>query len=188
MHALLVDRAGRVWIGTGHGLDLFDPRSGRLRHFQQQPERPDGLAGNLVRALWQGPDGAIWVGSHGGLNRVDVDADGVPHFRQPLSAALQGQALPVVFSLSGDSGNDIWMGTDRGLLRYTPRTGALRSYVLTDGLQDLEFNGGAVAALRRWPAGVRRRLRRECVRPGADHRQHPAAATAAAVGAGRRAG
>jgi diguanylate cyclase (GGDEF)-like protein/PAS domain S-box-containing protein len=147
VHALLVDRAGRVWIGTGHGLDLFDPRSSRLRHFQQQPEQPDGLAGNLVRALWQGPDGAIWVGSHGGLNRIDVDADGVPHFRQPLSAALQDQPLPVVFSLSGDSGNDIWMGTDRGLLRYTPHTGALRSYALTDGLQDLEFNGGAAAAL-----------------------------------------
>src|SRR5207342_2684272 len=123
------------------------PRSGRLRHFQQQPEQPDGLAGNLVRALWQGPDGAIWVGSHGGLNRIDIDAGGVPHFHQPLSVALQGQALPVVFSLSGDSGNDIWMGTDRGLLRYTPRTGALHSYVLTDGLQDLEFNGGAAAAL-----------------------------------------
>ncbi|MFS8063214.1 MAG: EAL domain-containing protein, partial [Luteimonas sp.] len=147
VHALLVDPGGRIWIGTGHGLDLFDPRSGRLRHFQQQPEQPGGLAGNLVRALWQGPDGAIWVGSHGGLNRIDVDAGGDPHFRQPLSAALQDQTLPVVFSLAGDAGNDIWMGTDRGLLRYTPRTGALHRYVLTDGLQDLEFNGGAVAAL-----------------------------------------
>jgi diguanylate cyclase (GGDEF)-like protein/PAS domain S-box-containing protein len=147
VHALLVDRAGRVWIGTGHGLDLFDPRSGRLRHFQQQPEQSDGLAGNLIRALWQGPDGVIWLGSHGGLNRIDVDAGGIPHFRQPLSAALQGQTLPVVFSLSGDAGNDIWMGTDRGLLRYSPRTGRLRNYTLTDGLQDLEFNGGAAAAL-----------------------------------------
>lgn len=147
VHALLVDRAGRVWIGTGHGLDLLDPRSGQLRHFQQQADRSDGLASNLVRALWQGPDGAIWVGSHGGLNRVDVDTNGSLHFGQPLAAALKGQPLPVVFSLLGDAGNDLWLGTDRGLLRYTPRSGTLRRYGPTDGLQDLEFNGGAAAAL-----------------------------------------
>ena len=147
VHALLVDRVGRVWIGTGHGLDLLDPSSGRLRHFRQQP-RGDGLAGNLVRALWQGPDGVIWVGSHGGLNRVDIGADGAPHFTQPLLPQLVGQALPVVFSLAGDGAGDLWMGTDRGLQRFTPGSATLRRYGLADGLQDLEFNGGAVATLQ----------------------------------------
>jgi diguanylate cyclase (GGDEF)-like protein/PAS domain S-box-containing protein len=147
VHAVLVDRAGRVWIGTGHGLDQFDPANGRVRHYQQRPEQADGLASNLVRTLWQSPDGSIWAGGHGGLNRIDVDADGVPHFHQPLATALQGQALPVVFSIHGDAARDIWMGTDRGLLRYSPRNGTVRNYSLSDGLQDLEFNGGAVAAL-----------------------------------------
>ena len=147
VHAVLVDRAGQVWIGTGHGLDLYDPRSGQLRHFHQRGRGREGLAGNLIRALWLGPDGAIWVGSHGGLDRIDVDASGALHFSRPLAGALQGQTLPVIFSLAGDTGNDLWMGSDHGLLRYSPRNGALRSYALSDGLQDLEFNGGAVATL-----------------------------------------
>jgi diguanylate cyclase (GGDEF)-like protein/PAS domain S-box-containing protein len=147
VHAVLVDRAGRVWIGTGHGLDVLDPVSGRLRHFRQQPQG-DGLAGNLVRALWQGPDGTLWVGSHGGLNRVVVAADGSVRFDQPLLPQLIGQALPVVFSVIGDTGGDIWMGTDQGLQRFTPGSGALRRYGMADGLQDVEFNGGAAATLQ----------------------------------------
>jgi diguanylate cyclase (GGDEF)-like protein/PAS domain S-box-containing protein len=147
VHALLVDRTGLVWIGTGHGLDVLDPRTGRLRHFLQPASGGGGLAGNLVRALWQGPDGAVWIGSHGGLNRVDIAGDGSLHFSQPLLASLVGQPLPVVFSLVGDGAGDVWMGTDRGLLRYAPDRRRLREYGLSDGLQDLEFNGGAVAAL-----------------------------------------
>ena len=143
VHALLVDRRGRVWIGTGHGLDVLEPGSGRLLHFRQQSS-PEGLAGELVRALWQGPDGSIWVGTHGGLNRVDPTTLRVT---QPLLAPLQGQPLPVVFSLAGDRAGTVWMGTDRGLLRYFPRNGALRAFGLADGVQDLEFNGGAVATL-----------------------------------------
>ena len=146
VHALLLDRAGRVWIGTGHGLDLLDPRSGRLRHFHPLGQG-EGLAGNLVRALWQGTDGVIWVGSHGGLNRIDTDADGTLRIRQPLALALAGQPLPVVFSLAADSAGDLWMGTERGLLRFNPRSGTLRRYGLADGLQDLEFNGGAAAVV-----------------------------------------
>ncbi|WP_159016520.1 EAL domain-containing protein [Cognatiluteimonas profundi] len=146
VHALLVDAMGRVWIGTGHGLDRLDPRTGRLSHFQQQADGT-GLAGNLVRALWQDANGTIWVGSHGGLNRID-DPDGVVRFTQPLETAMAGQPMPLVFSLVADTAGSLWLGTDRGLLRFNPRSGALRQYGLSDGLQDLEFNGGAAAMLR----------------------------------------
>jgi diguanylate cyclase (GGDEF)-like protein/PAS domain S-box-containing protein len=146
VHALLVARDGQVWMGTGHGLDVFDPHTGRLRHFHQQADGA-GLANNLVRALWQGPDGIIWVGSHGGLNRVD-SRGGPVRMSQPLAHALAGDAPPVVFSIAADMIGRLWMGTDRGLLRFDPRTRALRQFGLADGLQDLEFNGGAAAALR----------------------------------------
>jgi ligand-binding sensor domain-containing protein len=85
VYALLVGRDGRIWVGTGHGLDLLDPRSGRLDHFRQESDGR-GLAGNLVRAIWEGPDGTIWVGSHGGLNRIAVAADGSARLSEPLLA------------------------------------------------------------------------------------------------------
>jgi diguanylate cyclase (GGDEF)-like protein/PAS domain S-box-containing protein len=146
VHALLVDRSGRVWIGTGHGLDMLDPGSGRLVHFHQQADGR-GLSGNLVRALWQDPSGRIWVGSHGGLNLIGNPHAAV-HFTQPLEKALAGEQMPLVFSLVTDANGALWLGTDRGLMRFNPRSGALRQYGISDGLQDLEFNGGAATVLR----------------------------------------
>ncbi len=146
VHALLVDRRGDVWIGTSNGLDILNPASGHLRHLQQH-EDGAGLSGNLIRALWQSANGAIWVGSHGGLNRIDPAVDGGFRISQPLAAALAGQPLPLVYSLVADGVGDLWMGTDRGLFRFNPRDDSLRHYGLSDGLQDLEFNGGAVAVL-----------------------------------------
>jgi diguanylate cyclase (GGDEF)-like protein/PAS domain S-box-containing protein len=152
VHALLVADDGKVWIGTSRGLDRFDPRSGKLRHFRRQPTGDHSLAGDLVRALWQDRDGTLWAGSHGGLNRIRVDRNDAVRFTQPLLAVLAGEPLPVVFSLAGDASGAIWMGTNRGLMRYIPEghgphAGTLRRYGLADGLQDLEFNGGAVATL-----------------------------------------
>jgi diguanylate cyclase (GGDEF)-like protein/PAS domain S-box-containing protein len=150
VHALLVAGDGMVWIGTSRGLDRFDPASGRLRHFRRRTGSADGLAGDIVRALWQDSSGTLWVGSHGGLNRVTMAGDDV-RFDQPLLQVLGSDSLPVVFSLAGDAAGAIWMGTNRGLMRYAPAAGgapgSLRTFGLSDGLQDLEFNGGAVARL-----------------------------------------
>lgn len=146
VHAVLVDRRGRVWIGTGHGLDLLDPQSGQLRHFHQQSQG-EGLAGNLVRALWQSSDGTIWVGSHGGLNRIDEVGTGHFQLTQPTADALAGEPMSVVFSVVADASGALWMGTDHGLMRFNPRGQVLRRYGLADGLQGLEFNGGAAAVL-----------------------------------------
>src|SRR5690606_27207747 len=73
VHAVLVAVDGKVWIGTSRGLDLFDPASGMLRHFRRHAGSTDGLAGDIVRALWEDHQGTLWVGSHGGLNRVALE-------------------------------------------------------------------------------------------------------------------
>jgi diguanylate cyclase (GGDEF)-like protein/PAS domain S-box-containing protein len=143
VHAVLVARDGRVWAGTGRGLDVVDPRSGRIAHYRVR----DGLAGDLVRALWQAPDGAVWIGSHGGLNRATRDRSGALRFERPLLTVLRDEPMPVVYSLLADSAGRLWLGTDRGLLRFDPRSGGLRRYTQADGLQSLEFNGGAAAPI-----------------------------------------
>ncbi|MBB1088326.1 EAL domain-containing protein [Lysobacter sp. SG-8] len=147
VHALLEDDRGRIWFGTGDGLSLLDPASGRMRHFRHGINTPDSLSGNLIRALHQGSNGDIWVGTRSGLSRVIEDEDDRIHFDHPLAASLADRPVPMVFSIGECRERELWLGTDGGLLRFNPRTGTTHTYRLADGLQDREFNGGAYALL-----------------------------------------
>jgi diguanylate cyclase (GGDEF)-like protein/PAS domain S-box-containing protein len=147
VHAMLEDRRGRIWLGTGDGLDLLDPANGQLRHFRHGLHAPGSLPGNLVRALWQAADGNIWIGTHAGLSRVIETAGGNVAFAHPLAEALHDRPVPVVFSIVERPAGTLWLGTDNGITRFRTASGAYRTYGLADGLQDLEFNGAAAALL-----------------------------------------
>jgi diguanylate cyclase (GGDEF)-like protein/PAS domain S-box-containing protein len=147
VHAMLEDHRGRIWFGTGDGLDLLDPASSKLRHFRHDPDAPGSLPGNLVRALHEGPDGTIWVGTHAGLSQVRETAAGGIGFIHPLAEALRDRPVPVVFTIAEAPSGQLWLGTDNGIVRFDSASDRVRHYGLADGLQDLEFNGGAVTRL-----------------------------------------
>ena len=60
------DAYGRIYIGTGRGLDRLDPVSGRIGHFTSA----DGLAPGLFRAAFRDRAGTLWFGMTGGLSRL----------------------------------------------------------------------------------------------------------------------
>ena len=92
-------------------------------------------------------DGTLWVGTHAGLSRVIEDRRTAIRFAHPLAEALRDRPVPVVFSIAEAPRGALWLGTDNGMVRFDTRDERYRFYGLADGLQDLEFNGGAVAAL-----------------------------------------
>ena len=99
-----------------------------------------------------------------GLSRVrEVPATQI-RFEHPLDEALGARPVPVVFSIAESPQGLLWLGTDAGLMRFDPAHGTVRAYGLADGLQDLEFNGGAALKLARWAPAVRRRARAQPVR------------------------
>ena len=148
VHAIEIDARGRVWAGTSDGLELVDPRNGRVRLFRHGIGQPGSLAGNLVRDLLQDDAGTLWVATHSGLSRVREARDGSITFDHPLAAAMGAAPVPVVFSIAQAPGGALWLGTDTGLIRFDPSRGSAHAYGLGDGLQDLEFNGGAALRLR----------------------------------------
>ena len=147
VNAILEDHQGRIWLGTGDGLDLLDPGTGYLRHYRHVTDQADSLPGNFVLALHQAADGAIWVGTQAGLSRVVESGDGRIRFEHPLAQVLGDHPVPVVFTIAERPTGRLWLGTDAGLLRFDSGASLVRRYGLADGLQDLEFNAGAVATL-----------------------------------------
>jgi ligand-binding sensor domain-containing protein/signal transduction histidine kinase len=119
---LLVDRAGRVWMGTKSGLNWWTPEQ---RHTFSARE---GVVTAAVRALAETADGTVWCGTEdGGLLRCEPGR--LQAFRP--ADALAGQP---VWSLLADR-DGIWAGTFRGgLLRF--KDGRFARLTTEQGLPD----------------------------------------------------
>jgi signal transduction histidine kinase/ligand-binding sensor domain-containing protein/CheY-like chemotaxis protein len=133
---------GHLWFGSLQGLVRFDPRRETFRHYRNDPLDPTSLGHDGVLALLRDPlqpDRILWVGTAGGgLNRFDIAAGTFYRY-----TTAQGLPNNVVYGVLPDDGGHLWLSTNRGLARFDPGTGEVRSFDAADGLQSNEFNSGA---------------------------------------------
>jgi ligand-binding sensor domain-containing protein/signal transduction histidine kinase len=72
-NAITEDLYGRIYVGTGRGLDRITPATGRIKHFTTA----DGLAPGEIVTAHRDRLGALWFGTTQGLSRF------VPEVEQP---------------------------------------------------------------------------------------------------------
>jgi signal transduction histidine kinase/ligand-binding sensor domain-containing protein len=122
--AIVQDRMGEVWLGTGtrgyeaaSGLDRFDRPTGTFVHYRHDPGDPASLGSGDVRAIFQDRQGGLWVGTGGGLNRLDPSSETFARYQHdpadPFSLA-NDQVLAVL----EDSAGRLWIGTADGLDQF----------------------------------------------------------------------
>jgi ligand-binding sensor domain-containing protein len=69
-NAIAEDRAGRIYVSTGRGIDRLDPASGRITYYSTA----EGVPGSGETALTD-RRGVLWLNTLGGLVRLIPDAD-----------------------------------------------------------------------------------------------------------------
>jgi signal transduction histidine kinase/ligand-binding sensor domain-containing protein len=122
--SLLVDRAGRLWVGTKINVGWYTETSRRVFG------TADGVADSPVRALAEAPDGTMWSGADDGT-LYHCESSRVQAF-QPSDAM---GARPI-WSLLIDPDGTVWAGTFRGgLLRF--RNGQFTRFSTKQGLPDV---------------------------------------------------
>jgi ligand-binding sensor domain-containing protein/serine phosphatase RsbU (regulator of sigma subunit) len=130
--AVVQDRTGFIWLGTGDGLARYDGQ--RFLTFRHDPEDAGSLSASFVNALLVAKDGTLWVGTDGGgVNRYKPATASFDHF-QPTGQpdALQSASIT---SLSEGPDGRIWIGTvGGGLAVLDPATSKVRTYSIEDGL------------------------------------------------------
>jgi diguanylate cyclase (GGDEF)-like protein/PAS domain S-box-containing protein len=143
--ALLEDRQGRIWSGNMTGLNLVDPAQRSVRVFRSGADA-QSLSADLVRSIHESDDGQLWIGTQSGLNRLDALDD--THAR--FSHWLPRDGLPggTVYAIESDTMGRLWVSTNRGITSFERSGNAFRSFSLADGLQGMEYNGGAATRLR----------------------------------------
>jgi signal transduction histidine kinase/ligand-binding sensor domain-containing protein len=150
IHGILVDRQGRIWVGTGSsGLALLtlDPLS-------QRPfvagvySTHNGLPSNWINQIFEAGDRALWAGTTGGLVQI-LPAGKPDEYRfRTFGAAALGLAHPGLFSVAEDRHQNLWIGSVTGAAKILSEEftifGAAEGIPSTATLVELP-NGGVVA-------------------------------------------
>ena len=173
--ALLEDRSGSLWLGTlASGLGRLS--DGRVRTIGA----PEGLAGEQLNSLAEGPDGTIWATTNSsGLQRLR--GRDMP----PAVTSEHGLSSNGGWGLAFDSQGDLWVATMRPGLDHISASG-VRTYTTEDGIgpgrllgvyvdrRDRVWVTGDSGLVRLDPAespGAPRRLRRYTTADGLAHDQ-----------------
>jgi diguanylate cyclase (GGDEF)-like protein/PAS domain S-box-containing protein len=143
---LYEDHEGRVWAGGRGGLNLIDPTQRSVRVFRNDPADPHSLVANFVRSIQQSDDGALWIGTQAGLCRLDKLDEQRAYFTRWLPR--DGLPSGTVYAIADDHLGRLWLSTNRGIAAFDRKTATFRAFTATDGLQGMEFNGGAFTAMR----------------------------------------
>ncbi len=119
--AVLVDRAGRVWLGQD-GLGVTRLEGGRAVRLSAR----EGLPSDQVRAFLEARDGRVWIATYGGLVAVDGD-------RLTTYTTREGLSHNLVRALHEDAEGSLWVGTYGGGLTRV-KDGRLSAITSRQGL------------------------------------------------------
>ncbi len=117
MRGGLFDDAGRLWIASRGGVQLFDPATGAFTVYQRRVRDPTSLGDNLTQAIFMDRAGDIWVGTYAaGANLLRL---GAKPFRIQQHDPANPRSLTEdrISGLAFDAAGRLWAGTVHGLNR-----------------------------------------------------------------------
>jgi len=128
LNGITEDSRGRLWLLTNLGVDVFEPKTGKITRWSTDPKAPGALPDEVVNTLVIDRKGAFWFGTYrsGVVRRPEPGTPGpVRHY---LANAQVGGALPdnLVYFLKEDREGRMWVGTNGGLAVYRPETDDFR--------------------------------------------------------------
>mgnify|MGYP001412089233 CR=1 FL=1 len=143
------DSRGFIW-GADENYTLLRFDGQNIETFENKPGDPTtaspGILWDISSRFFEDSEGKIWI-TYSASSNIDCYDPSTEQFRQflpILSAAAGGSDSGYARMVFEDSKGYIWIGTDRGLFRYSKQTDSIRHfnypYLLTIILEDWEQN------------------------------------------------
>lgn len=109
--ALCQDLEGNIWVGYRSGLSKIEIATGKIFHYQADPNRVGAMTNRSVTSLFTDKQGTVWVGTYwGGVNFFSPEYQHFEHYH----ASGSGLSFPVVGAMAEDKAGNIWICTEGG--------------------------------------------------------------------------
>lgn len=123
----LEEKDGRLWIGTGGGLFLFDKNE--LRFINPEDEFGDfaKLKGLAIRKIHRDKKNRLWVATWAaGIFKIDLNTKKMMQYNS--SKEQEARKITYTRTVYETRSGEIWVGTRGGLLQYSESGDTFRVY------------------------------------------------------------
>ena len=137
VYAFIEDDNKQLWMGDmGAGLFKLDLQTNQIKRMPAyngditSNQQVNAMHNIWVNCLLKSSNGKLYFGTFNGFGCMDLKTENfvstymTNHF-------LRGE---VIYTMYEDQDNDIWIGTNSGLKRFTPKTQEFTSYTTENGL------------------------------------------------------
>jgi len=142
VYSIVEEKPNTLWFGTrGAGIYKYNSLTKQIEeHIQANPNDKTTLCNNDVLSLAIDKEEQLWVGTSGGLSTLLLRSK---PFR--IDRYTQHEGLPnnTIHGIQEDLRGNMWISTNRGLVRYDRMLHTLQTFDNNDGLQNNEFTDGA---------------------------------------------
>lgn len=136
---------GNIWLGTWDaGLNIFVPSTGTAFRISHKDDNPESIGSNRVVTILEDTQNNMWIGTlGGGLNILNADRREKGKIVFDKLDSENGMPSNVVYGLLEDEQSNIWASTNKGLVKVDHETRDISVFLVSQGIQDNEFNSGA---------------------------------------------
>jgi ligand-binding sensor domain-containing protein/serine phosphatase RsbU (regulator of sigma subunit) len=129
--AISQDETGKFWFGTNAGISVYDPDISGKDKVTIYDEQNNAI-GNSIRFIEPDNDGGMWIGTYGsGVYRYNLKT-GKFIFNTRLNRSLYNDRI--VTAMVTDKKNNLWIGTNAGVVYWDPERSEASFYSQQNGL------------------------------------------------------
>ena len=131
------DKSGNIWVATmGNGVYKYNVANDSVVHYQTQVGNPRSISSNSVSSITISSVGDVWFATdRGGICCYNKKTDDFTSY-----SIKDGLPDNIVYKILEDKDDNLWFGTNKGLVRFNPKTKDVKVFTQNDGLPENQFN------------------------------------------------
>ncbi len=140
VYTIYEDKQKNIWLGTfGGGLNRFVRDTKKFERFRFDQQNQFSSQIDNILCLHEDKSGNLWIGTYGkGLVKFDIGSKKFVNYDGKKNIDADA-----IYGILEDDNKNLWLSSSNGIYKFSYETELASRYDIQDGVQSLEFNGGA---------------------------------------------